>query len=130
MKLHHIAINTPDLEQSRAFYIRFFGAESNEGYHNPKTGLRTYFLRLPGGALIELMQWPGATDAAMPDKYAPGPAHLAIELDSEDAVEQLTEDIVSAGHALFSAPRRTGDGYYESCVVDPAGALVELVAKR
>ncbi|MGL4368252.1 MAG: VOC family protein, partial [Spirochaetota bacterium] len=33
-----------------------------------------------------------------------------------------------AGCAVTSAPRRTGDGYYESCILDPEGNTVEITA--
>lgn len=32
----------------------------------------------------------------------------------------------AAGCAVVSGPRTTGDGYYESCVAGPEGALVEI----
>ena len=44
MKLDHFAMYVKDLEAAKTFFTQYFGASSNEMYHNPKTGLRTYFL--------------------------------------------------------------------------------------
>jgi lactoylglutathione lyase len=57
-----------------------------------------------------------------------GYAHLALSLGSEDAVDRLTEELRAAGITVLSGPRRTGDGYYESAVLDPEGNVIELTA--
>ncbi|WP_328597174.1 VOC family protein [Enorma shizhengliae] len=44
MRIEHAALYVNDLEGARAFFETYFGAVPNDGYHNPKTGLRTYFL--------------------------------------------------------------------------------------
>ena len=59
MRIEHIALFCKDLEQMRQFFLDHFEAESNELYHNPRTGLRTFILTFPnGGARLELMQRP------------------------------------------------------------------------
>lgn len=58
MKLEHVALYVSDLERARAFFVDWLGGRSNEGYHNPKTGLRTYFISFDGGARLELMTRP------------------------------------------------------------------------
>lgn len=41
----------------RQFFIDYFDARSNEQYHNPRTGLRTYILSFTEGSTrLELMQ--------------------------------------------------------------------------
>ena len=52
MRIEHIALYTGDIERLRSFYIKYFAAVSGEMYHNPKTGLKTYFLTLEGGARL------------------------------------------------------------------------------
>jgi len=69
---------------------------------------------------------PTLSDAA--PAPAAGYAHLALSLGSERAVDALTARLRDAGVPVVSAPRRTGDGYYESVVADPDGNLVELTA--
>lgn len=49
MRIDHVALFCKDLEQMRQFFINYFEATSNELYHNPRTGLRTYILTFPNG---------------------------------------------------------------------------------
>ena len=58
MRVEHIAIYVADLEEEKRFFTEFFGAESNNGYHNSKTGFRSYFLTFGDGARLELMHRP------------------------------------------------------------------------
>ena len=58
MQIEHIALYVKDLEEARRFFITYLGAKSNEGYHNPRTGFRSYFLSFDGGARLELMNKP------------------------------------------------------------------------
>ena len=58
MKLHHTAFYVNDLEGAKLFFITYFGAEANEKYHNPRTGLQTYFLTFPDGGRLEIMNRP------------------------------------------------------------------------
>jgi lactoylglutathione lyase len=55
-----------------------------------------------------------------------GYAHLAFSVGSEHAVDDLTERLRGDGYEVVSGPRRTGDGYYESVVLDPEGNHVEI----
>ena len=57
MRIDHAALFCRDLEQMRQFFIDYFDARSNEQYHNPRTGLRTYILSFTEGSTrLELMQ--------------------------------------------------------------------------
>ena len=57
-----------------------------------------------------------------------GFTHLAIALGSEAAVDELTARLRAEGIAVLDGPRRTGDGYYESVVLDPEGNRIEITA--
>jgi lactoylglutathione lyase len=57
-----------------------------------------------------------------------GLTHLAIATGSEDAVDRLTQRLKDEGHPVLDGPRRTGDGYYESVVLDPDGIRIEITA--
>lgn len=46
--LEHVALWTPDLERSRAFYERYFGGHANARYANTRTGLASYFETFAG----------------------------------------------------------------------------------
>lgn len=128
MKLDHFALYTPDLERMRAFYETYFGAASNTQYHNPKTGLRTYFLSFEDGARLEIMTRPEIT-AANPTPMHSGYIHLALTAGDRAAVDALAARLLADGYPVTSGPRVTGDGYYECCVLDPDGNTVELVAE-
>ena len=52
MILEHIALYVNDLEAARRFFMDYFGAQSNEGYFNPRTGLRTYFLTMMNMSML------------------------------------------------------------------------------
>lgn len=127
MYIDHIAIFTNDLERMKDFYLKYFSGKANEKYYNAKTGLQTYFITFEGGARLELMMKPGLADR---DKSRPGGGltHLAFRLGSREKVDELTQTLINDGYTQKSAPRITGDGYYESCILDPDFNEVELVA--
>ena len=65
MKIDHVALYCLDLEGMKEFFIRYFKGVSNEMYHNPKTGLKTYILSFPDSdARLELMTRPEVVDEA------------------------------------------------------------------
>lgn len=45
---------------------------------------------------------------------------------SRPAVDALTARLAQDGYPVVSPPRVTGDGYYESCVLDSEGTRVEI----
>ena len=130
MKLEHAALWTPDLERSRACYERYFGARAGVRYDNPRTGFASYFLSFDGGSRLELMQMDGiAPRAHAPAVQAIGLVHLAFDPGTPEAVDALTERLRSDGHAVIGEPRRTGDGYHESTVLDPDGNRIEIATR-
>lgn len=62
MKIEHVALYVNDLENARRFFMKYFGAKSNNGYHNLKTGFRSYFLSFDDGARLEIMNKSGLSD--------------------------------------------------------------------
>ena len=62
MKIEHIALYVNDLEGARKFFMKYLGAQSNGGYHNPKTNFRSYFLSFDDGARLEIMNKLEMTD--------------------------------------------------------------------
>lgn len=127
MRIEHAALYVSDLEGARDFFVRFFGAVPNEGYHNPRTGFSSYFLTFDEGARLEVMTRPDMSDADK-DPVRTGWAHLAFSVGGAERVDSLTAELAEAGYEVLSGPRTTGDGYYESCVVGPEGNLVEITA--
>ena len=127
MKIEHVAIWTRDLELLKSFYETYFGAHAGPKYINPVRQFESCFLSFDSGARLELMSMPaiegGADGEAM---QRAGYAHIAISTGSEAAVDALTQRLRDDGYAVLSEPRRTGDGYYESCVLDPDGNRIEI----
>lgn len=125
MKIEHIALYVNDLEKARDFFLRYFGARSNSGYHNPRTDFRSYFLTFSDGSRLELMTKPDLTDSGdFLSRF--GYAHIAFSAGSKEAVDQLTARLKADGYAVLSGPRTTGDGYYESCIVGFEGNIIEI----
>ena len=124
MKIEHVSLYTKDLARARAFYETYFGGIAGALYHNPKTGLQTYFLSFANGARLELMTRPELAETA--EGMRVGWAHLAFSTGSREQVDGLTARLRADGYSVVSGPRVTGDGYYESCVLDPDGNTVEI----
>ncbi|MBO0932160.1 VOC family protein [Fibrella aquatilis] len=129
MHIEHLAIWVRDLERMRTFYETYFGATANEKYVNAIKGFSSYFLSFPqGGARLELMQMPGIPDTKN-DALAQfsGLIHFAISVGDEATVDALTNRLRADGLPVVGEPRRTGDGYYESVILDPEGNRVEVM---
>ena len=125
MRIEHIAMYVNDLEKAKDFFVKYFGAVLNEGYHNKNTDFRSYFLSFDEGARLEIMTRPSMDDAEKtPDRT--GLIHLAFGVGSEEKVDELTARLKADGYEVLSGPRTTGDGYYESCVVGIEGNLIEI----
>jgi lactoylglutathione lyase len=125
MHIEHMALWTTHLEEVKAFYENYFQATAGPKYTNPKRGFESYFLAFATGARLELMRLPELAENHS-DRPQTGYAHLAFAVGSVEAVDQLTARLQAAGYQVISDPRTTGDGYYESVVLDPAGNPIEI----
>jgi lactoylglutathione lyase len=128
MRIEHVALWTADLERLRQFYENYFGARASAKYANPAKRFESYFLTFASGARLEIMQRPDVLADASGAQPALGWAHVAFSLGSEQAVDRLTARLAEDGFSVVDGPRRTGDGYYESVVLDPDGNRVEITA--
>ena len=118
--IHHVAIWVSDLENMKDFYVKYFDGISNTLYHNQKTNFKSYFISFENGAKLELMQMPDINETKNSlEKQFIGLAHISFSVGSAEKVDVLTEQLLSDGYTLASAPRMTGDGFYESCILDP-----------
>jgi lactoylglutathione lyase len=127
MHIEHIAIWTKDLEKLKNFYLKYFNATSKEIYHNPKKGFNSYFLSFEKGARLEIMQMPNIPDSK-DDIYEQftGLIHFALSVGSKEKVDNLTGTVRNDGFEVIGEPRTTGDGYYESVVLDPDKNRIEI----
>ncbi|MBO5448948.1 MAG: VOC family protein [Ruminococcus sp.] len=123
MKIEHIALYVRDIEVTKNFYMKYFFAKSNEKYTNAK-GFSSYFLTFEDGARLEIMSRPKLNRPGELPCF--GYAHIAVSVGSVQCVNELTERFEKDGYDVISAPRITGDGYYESVIADPDGNPIEI----
>ena len=102
MKIEHDAMYVNNLEKTKDFFISYFNAKANDGYHNKNTNFKSYFLTFDNGARLEIMNRPNMED------------------------DELTERLRKDGYKVMSGPRITGDGYYESCIIGIEGNQIEI----
>lgn len=127
MKIEHLAIWVKDLEIMRTFYMTYFNMESNEKYVNPKKGFSSYFLSFKNSETrLELMYRADIADFMGKKGVFNGLTHFAIAVGNKEEVDALTERLRKDNFIIEGEPRTTGDGYYESVVLDPEGNLVEI----
>lgn len=125
MHIEHVAVWTQQLDVQKNFYEKYFSAHAGQKYVNPKIGFESYFLTFETGARLELMQAPDVVPS-QPVGRIVGYVHMAISVGSRERVDQLTQRLESDGYRVMSQPRVTGDGYYESVVLDPDGNQIEI----
>lgn len=125
MKIEHIALYVKDLEKAKSFFETYFEAKSNEMYHNIKTDFKSYFLSFDNGTRLEIMTRPDLCDNDK-SQLKTGFAHIAFSVGSKEKVDRLTEELEENGYRVIGKPRTTGDGYYESCILDFEGNQIEI----
>lgn len=125
MKIEHVALYVNDLERAKDFFIKYFNAKSNDGYHNHKTDFKSYFLSFDDGARLEIMNKPEVSDLPK-DLARTGYIHIAFSVGSKEKVDTITARLKNDGYEVVSGTRTTGDGYYESCVVAMEGNQIEI----
>lgn len=127
MKIDHVAIWVKDLEKMKTFYVRYFNATSGSRYHNEVKGFTSYFLSFESGARLELMHRDDIP-ANLNDVIAQyiGYNHMAISVGGRTQVDDLTDRLEDDGYIVIGEPRTTGDGYYESVILDPEDNRIEI----
>lgn len=124
ISIEHVAIYATDLEKTKDFYIKYFDGVSSTKYEN-KNGFSSYFITFASGARLEVMAHKNLSIRKIEDKVN-GLSHIAFSVGSKENVLALTHKLTTDGYTLLSAPRETGDGYFESCIADPDGNRVEI----
>ena len=125
MIISHIAIYTLDLERLKRFYVTYFDAVANMKYVNRTTGLETYILKFEGNTQLEIMYRPTVNHKEGNRSHL-GLIHFAFQVGSKVKVDYMTQLLENDGYEIVSQPRITGDGYYQSCILDPDGNQIEL----
>ncbi|MFR2562730.1 MAG: VOC family protein [Anaeromassilibacillus sp.] len=127
--LEHVAIWTRDLEADEGVYCAYFDGKAGAKYRSKSAAhpnFESYFLTFGDGSRLELMQMPTIPESA----YAPGQEalklmHIAFAVGGTDEVDAWrSAPMRRGGRCCWS--HRTGDGYYEACILDPDGNRVEV----
>jgi lactoylglutathione lyase len=127
MRIEHIAIWTHHLEQMKEFYEKYFQARAGNKYQNVAKQFESYFLYFSSGAQLELMSRLGISETrSKAEEQFTGLTHVCFACGSEKNLDELTERIRNDGYRVVNGPRHTGDGYYESVILDPDGNRIEI----
>lgn len=126
MQIDHIAIWTNDLEKEKTFFQTYFDCKANDKYENMEKQFASYFLTFSNGIRIELMRHVDKKVKDNTNKF--GFSHVAINVGTRDKVDSLTKKLEKDGFIIDSYPRVTGDGYYESVILDPENNEIELTS--
>lgn len=153
MKIEHIAIWVKDIDKVCEFYRKYFGGVVHPIYHNPVKQFTSRFVTFDDGARLEIMHrpdidhvWPvtslqsdmltlGHAGVQAPRRDTRdrmfhverlGFTHVSFSVGSKEEVDRLTKEMSTDGIQVVGQPRTTGDGYYESVILDPEGNRVEI----
>ncbi len=124
MKIEHIAIWAKDIDKVCEFYRKYFGGVVHPIYHNPTKQFTSRFVTFESGARLEIMHRPNI-DTLFHVEHC-GLTHLSFSVGSKEEVDRLTKQMSTDGIQVVGQPRTTGDGYYESVILDPEGNRVEI----
>ena len=125
MRISHVAMWVKDIENIKNFYMKYFNCKCNEKYINDKKGFQSYFLSFEDNSKLEIMNINDIEELNKENNFY-GFAHIAISVGSKDKVDSLTKILENDGYIIASNPRTTGDGYYESVILDPENNKIEI----
>jgi lactoylglutathione lyase len=125
-RIEHVALWVKHLDKMRDFYLKYFNVYAGEKYTNLKKSYSSYFISFSDGCRLELMHRPDILDLPSEEAAYGGWAHIAISLGSKEKVLDLTEKLRKDGFTVKGEPRYTGDGYFESVILDPENNPIEL----
>jgi len=154
MKIEHVAIWVKNIDKVCEFYRKYFGGVVHSLYYNPTKQFSSRFITFEDGARLEVMHRPDSNislgTSAPSQPYTSrssakkirsvshlmnsntfhvehsGYAHICFSVGSRDKVNRLTQQMSNDCVIIIKQPRVTGDGYYESVVLDPEGNKVEI----
>ena len=127
MKINHVAIWAKDIDKVCEFYRKYFGGTVHPIYHNPAKQFTSRFVTFESGVRLEVMHRPDiGTNIDHNVSQHLGFIHLSFSAGSKEEVDRLTQQMSSDEIQVVSQPRTTGDGYYESVILDPEGNRLEI----
>lgn len=125
MKISHIALWVRDLEKIKEFYIKYFNCKCSDKYVNEKKCFESYFLTFEDNCRLEIMTGKDIKEGNI-NKEIYGFAHISLSTGSKEKVDSLTKELEKDGFKIASYPRTTGDGYYESVILDLENNKIEI----
>lgn len=125
MKISHVAMWVKDIENIKDFYVKYFNCKCNDKYINDKKYFESYFLSFEDNSKLEIMNIKDIKESNKENNFY-GFAHIAISVGSKDRVDIITKILENDGYTVASNPRTTGDGYYESVILDPENNKIEI----
>ncbi|PKL26345.1 MAG: glyoxalase/bleomycin resistance/extradiol dioxygenase family protein [Spirochaetae bacterium HGW-Spirochaetae-2] len=120
--IHHIAFWTRDLDRLIEFYVSHWNGKILRKHDNSQK--RSAFLEVFSSIRFELMQKKGLQESRDADTV--GYTHLAIEVESEQRVDELTAYCRERGIPLSVEKVHYDGGFYESAFQDPDGNTFEI----
>lgn len=128
MRIEHIALWVRDLELMKEFYLKYFSGIASEKYENRSKQFSSYFIQFDNGCRLEIMNQAKIPESTLPNpnQERMGIAHFAFSVGSKQLVDELTQRLQNDGYNIAGQPRYTGDGYYESVVLDPENNRIEI----
>lgn len=142
LSFSHVAITVSDFNRTARFYRDNFGARlvgvntdhdvarlrSFFGVEGDDPGLTIGWLRVPGGATIEVFAFrPPADEGHELTWTRQGLTHLSFNVHD---TERWHTDLVAAGVHIVAPPERSPKGHTFLFVADPDGNLIELIDNR
>ena len=123
-------------KQFTSRFVNFEGGARLEVMHRPDINVGTgemFHMKRPQGKCsdhtcmgIAEPQDVGSEGAQHPQSEYLGYAHLSFTVGSKEKVNRLTQQMCCDGIQVVGQPRTTGDGYYESVILDPEGNRIEI----
>jgi len=132
LRIDHVGIAVPDLDEAIAFYERTFGMRCVHTETNPEQGVREAMMAIgpaEGGSMLQLLAplGPTSTIAKFLDRNGPGIQQLAYTVRD---IDEASADLRAQGlRLLYDEPRRGTHGSRINFIhpKDAGGVLVELV---
>ena len=129
MKLHHIAIWTFRSGRTKRVLCPLLRRKKQRKIYQSQEGFESYFISFGEGTDLELMSRTDVQNTPIEENRV-GLTHFAFTFPSQEEVLRFTEQMRSEGYTIAGEPRTSGDGYFESVVLDPDGNRIECVYRR